>query len=195
MIINVDLDGVVYAFEPEIRRDVTTYRPFDGEELQPARTWDMDKAYDVSEGVMDKIFRDSVLDRSLFHRGNAIEGAAVAINSLSRRHTVRFVTEPGFQDDPVVRATAIGQKASWLAAHGLGNYPLICVNGSKQDYPADVIVDDNPNTTGWCQVGALNIAFNQPWNSLIKYEDFAVALGLVRADGWQDVLDAIARHE
>ena len=198
MIINVDLDGVVYRFEPEFRKLVTRARDLWGDKpappLQPATSWSLSEAYGISEQQARNIFETGVTDFNLFHTGDMMAEAALWLDRINKRHDVRFVTEPGFQGKPQVRAQAIAQKAQWLADMGLGNYPLILSSGSKQGYPADVIIDDKPDLK-WAQEGKLNILFAQPWNQEPNYHTPYLGMSLIRGTSWQHVNNTIARHD
>ncbi len=196
MIINVDLDGVVYRFEPEYRKLVEKAHHLWGEgvTLDVANEWSLGAAYGISDTQARRIFEQGVTSFSLFSSGDMMAEAALWLDRINKRHDVRFVTEPGFQGKAQVRAMAIKQKAQWLADMGLGNYPLILSSGSKQGYPADVIVDDKPDLK-WAQEGKVNILFDQPWNQEPNY--YAPWLGhhLIRAKSWQQVSNEIARHD
>ncbi len=197
MLVNIDLDGVVYRFEPEYRKLVERARVLWGEEptakLTVAKTWSLSDAYGISDTQSRAVFEQGVVNFDLFHTGDMVRDAALWIERIARRHTVRFVTEPGFPDKPQVRAQAIGQKAQWLADMGLGRYPLILSSGGKLDYTADVIVDDKPKLRQWAQPGKLPILFDQPWNQHPEWTE-ETAQTLVRATSWQQVNNAIARY-
>ena len=197
MIINIDLDGVVYRFEPEYRKLVEkATHLWTGEtvKLPVATTWSLSEAYGISDTQSRRIFEQGVTNHDLFHTGDMMEEAAMWISRIARRHTVRFVTEPGFPGKPQVRAQAIGQKAQWLADMGLGVYPLILSSGGKQDYHADVVVDDKPKLHQWAQPGSLPILYDQPWNQKVQWTE-ETAQTLVRATSWQQVNNAIARYD
>jgi hypothetical protein len=197
MIINVDLDGVVYRFEPEFRKLVERARVLWGDEptekLKPADQWALGAAYGISEAQGMRIFEQGVTNFSLFSSGDMMAEAGLWLNRINKRHDVRFVTEPGFQGKPQVRAMAIKQKTQWLADVGLGNYPVIYSSGSKQGYPADVIVDDKPSLK-WAQEGKVNILFDQPWNQTPDYHTPWLGQYLIRCKSWQDVSNEIARR-
>lgn len=202
MIINVDLDGVVYRFEPEFRKLVergkliwaTMDEQPEPDKLPVADQWDLASAYGISQAQFRNIFEQGVTSHDVFHTGDMEAEAALWLSRLRKNHTVRFVTEPGFPDKPQIRAQAIAQKAQWLADMGLGTYPVIFSSGGKQDYTADVVIDDKPSLH-WAQEGAINILFDQPWNQDPNY--WAPWLGhkLIRATSWQQVNNEIARRD
>ena len=198
MIINVDLDGVVYRFEPEYRKLVERARVLWGDEptekLDVANCWSLSESYGVSEAQARNIFEQGVTNFSLFSSGDMMAEAGLWLDRINKRHDVRFVTEPGFPDKPQVRAMAIKQKAQWLADMGLGRYPLILSSGGKQGYPADVVIDDKPDLK-WAQEGAKNILFDQPWNQDPNYHTPWLGMSLVRAKSWQTVNNEIARYD
>ena len=196
MIINVDLDGVVYRFEPEFRRLVEKAHHLWGTPvtLDVATSWSLSESYRISEQQARNIFSQGVKSHNLFHTGDMVAEAGLWIMRISKRNEVRFVTEPGFQDQPQIRAAAIQQKAQWLADMGLGNYPLILSSGSKQGYPADVVIDDKPDLK-WAQEGAVNILFDQPWNQSPEFHAPWIGKDLIRAKSWQQVSNTIARHD
>ena len=196
MIINVDLDGVVYRFEPEFRRLVEKAHHLWGTPvtLDVANCWSLSESYQISEQQARNIFSQGVKSHDLFRTGDMVEEAALWLDRINKRHDVRFVTEPGFQGNPQIRAAAIAQKADWLAYMGLGNYPLILSSGSKQGYPADVVIDDKPDLK-WAQEGKVNILFDQPWNQTPDYHTPWLGHSLIRAKSWQQVNNEIARHD
>ncbi len=195
MIINVDLDGVVYRFEPEYRKLVEKAHHLWGNPvtLDVANCWSLSESYGISEQQARNIFETGVKAYSLFSSGDMMAEAALWLDRINKQHDVRFVTEPGFQGKAQVRAMAIKQKAQWLADMGLGNYPLILSSGSKQGYPADVIVDDKPDLK-WAQEGKVNILFDQPWNQTPDYHTPWLGMSLIVAKSWQQVSNEIARH-
>ncbi len=195
MIINIDLDGVVYRFEPAFRKLVEKAHHLWGEgvTLDVADQWNLAKAYGISDTQFRNIFEQGVTSFSLFSSGDMMEEAALWLNRINKEHDVRFVTEPGFQGKAQVRAMAIKQKVQWLADMGLGNYPVIFSSGSKQGYPADVIVDDKPDLK-WAQEGKVNILFSQPWNQQPNYHEPWQGMSLIVAKSWQQVSNEIARH-
>ncbi len=196
MIINVDLDGVVYRFEPEVRFLVEKAHHLWGDPvtLDVADQWDLAAAYGISEQQFRNIFEQAVAKWDVFSVGDMEAEAALWLDRINKRHDVRFVTEAGFQGKPQVRASAIAQKAQWLADMGLGTYPLILSSGSKQGYPADVVIDDKPDLK-WAQEGAVNILYDQPWNQEPNYHAPWLGYGLIRATSWQQVSNEIARHD
>ncbi len=196
MLINVDLDGVVYRFEPEYRRLVERAHHLWGDPvtLDVATEWSLSESYHISETQARQIFEMGVTNYELFHTGDMVAEAGMWLDRIRKRHEVRFVTEPGFQGKPQVRAQAIAQKAQWLADMGLGTYPLVLSSGSKQGYPADVIVDDKPDLK-WAQEGKVNILFDQPWNQSPEFHTAWLGTDLIRAKSWQQVSNTIARHD
>ena len=183
MIINADSDGVVYDFMDLARRRLERKleRPLD-----PPRSWNPEETWGISEADLVYHFQEEARN-GVFQFGSPIPGAIDGLRSLvDSGHQVRIVTNKGSMGRGA--RAAIKDTVHWYALQGLlGDVDLVFTRGyGKQDYPADVVIDDQPNMA-WTQEGAANILFNQPWN-----QSTGSAKGMwIRAGNWAEVLELV----
>ncbi len=170
MIINVDSDGVVYdlvSLTQELAR-----REYIQDFPKPT-SWGFGN-WNISFTEVMALWAV----KGAFEHGQPEPGAIQGIrNLLEENHTVRIVTaKHGLPD----QAQAMQETIEFYRFHGLlGEVDLVFPIG-KQDYPADVIIDDKPNLD-WVQKNKVNLFFTQPWN---KNVNLAGRYEVVRVAGW-----------
>lgn len=185
LVINSDMDGVVYDYSGSLFRMAST--TYGRDDYPPPRTWDTHKTLGLEEEDFWEFFHDCV-QNGVFRHGMPIPGAVEGIRKLLKDgHRVRMVTNKHLRN-ALSTWHAQTDMLHFLHEHELlHQVELVFTMGrfKKQGYPADVVIDDKP-TLEWVQVGALNILFDQPWN-----EDIEVPPSVIRARGWDEVLSLI----
>ena len=192
MVINVDLDGVVYDFT-DAMREAFDYRGWEGAGEWPDphiwQTWDV---WPISRKDFYEVLYAEVLDGYLFRLGNLIDGAQEGMQRLKQNgFYVRIVTAKTF-NDPNVTRMARHNVLRFLDLYDLPHHELVFSGRrGKGDFRADITVDDKPKLGGWVQDGALNLLFDQPWNRTIaEMPDFFERPGWFdRARNWNDVVE------
>jgi len=204
MKINIDLDGVLHDFvedaREEYRRAFTLYE--DVTCLPEPEHWNIweqwcSNAYDPDThdlGCLTKSQFWTLIDKGIsvgrvYGGGNnrLVLGAKEGLAALREAgHHIRIVTSKAITDRKL-RGQAIRNVTYFLDATNL-EYDEICfVKGDKQDFDADIVIDDKPDTGKWAQKGKLNILFAQRWN-----EDYTTAPAV---EMWSDDLWALPQIE
>ncbi len=184
MIINVDSDGVVYDFIGIVQRRLERWLD---RKLETPTSWQVENTWGITrEDVVFHFEREA--KHGVFQFGSPIPGAIDGLKALiDKGHQVRIVTNKAGMG----RGTraAIQDTAHWYGLKGLlGDLDLVFTRGyDKQAYPADVVIDDQPNLT-WIQKNAANILFDQPWNQNLA----VIPEGMwIRAADWDVVLELV----
>ncbi len=188
LVINVDLDGVVYDFDHVMRALGGYYLE---RELPVSRSWNMWECWDVTMEEWLEMFHRAAKEDELFYVGREIEGGPAGVRQLlSAGHRVRFVSHKNLAD-PDAAAAAMIQTVRWLNRQDLLTGTEIVFTGDKQGYKADVVIDDKTSLE-WAQAGALNLLFDQPWNWYAEPESRLIGEPPVRrVHGWDDVLETV----
>lgn len=163
LIINCDVDGVLYDFN----REITLHAEERFERQLPAATsWSIWEDWGVTREVWWDLFGDAIRDGVFLH-GDAVEFGK-GINAIKQwsedGHRVRLVTSKGGTTNQLI---AIAQRdcTSWLEQQGILPFVEVCfTGGDKSGYLADVVIDDHPNLK-WAQESARNLLLAQPWNA------------------------------
>jgi 5' nucleotidase, deoxy (Pyrimidine), cytosolic type C protein (NT5C) len=186
MIINVDSDGVVFDMVGILTRRSETKL---GRDLPAVTSWDF-KNWGSTPAEIRLMFEDEAR-QNLFGMGAAIPGAVDGIFRLvNAGHQVRIVTNKGTKALGRGSKNAMQDTVQWYYGIGLlGVVDLVFVEGGKQGYPADVVVDDKPDMS-WAQADAVNILFHQPWNQATWSPPESDRVWY-RAVGWREVLELV----
>ena len=205
MMINVDLDGVVYDFT-EAMREAFDYRfgqaMLDRGEPTPTHwpdpwTWELDESWPVERQTVMEVMQAEILDRKLFRYGHAIDGAIEGLREIQAMgHHIRIVTAKTF-NDPYTTQIARASTLGWLYDNDVPHNTLAFSDSrGKESYRAAVVIDDKPKLTDWVQPQALNVLMDQPWNRTI--ETFPSDLRFARCRSWSDIVemvDSMSRQE
>jgi len=194
LIINCDVDGVVYNFNQEITRHAE--ERFE-RQLPEATSWSIWKDWGITKAEWWKLFGDAIRDGVFLH-GDAIEFGK-GINAIKQwsedGHRVRLVTSKG---GPTNQLVAIAQRdtISWLEQQGILPFVEVCfTGGDKSGYLADVVIDDHPNLK-WAQEGARNLLLAQPWNASLgaittARGDWAGGVPVHRITDWEGLIHQV----
>lgn len=177
LVINFDLDGVIYNFSTQIRQiaDRTDVRiimeeygaPLPEGEVPMNTEWNMEKAFGISKKAFWHLFYLAV-ERGAFRDGEAFPDSVETVDYCVRRgHRVRIVTSKQFSDP---RKSLVAQRdvLSWLYENTPWYHQVEIVFASdKQGYLADVIIDDKPDLS-WVQDHSTNLLVAQPWNATFE---------------------------
>ncbi len=183
LVINVDVDGVLYDFHSEMERLGTFY--FTRGVMPPPTQWHVWFDWGISRERWWRFFGWAI-SQGVFRNGDAIEDGR-GINAIKMwsedGHRVRLVTSKG---GPTNHLVAIAQRdcISWLEQEGVLPFVEVAfTGGDKSGYLADVIIDDQPNLK-WCQEGARNLMLAQPWNVTTDHP----LGGVLRVANWEDLI-------
>jgi 5'(3')-deoxyribonucleotidase len=146
MIINIDLDGVIYDFHKEFTDYVSIKKdPTFQWRLPEPTTWEFWREWNMSHGEWKGWFRRAIEDKTIWWKGTPIGAASKVMWHLSDAgHTLRIVTYRLVHK--FNHATSIQATVSWLDEHNIP-YHDICFlsHRTKKDHiRADVALDDNP---------------------------------------------------
>lgn len=186
MIINVDSDGVVYSLDsaldklyPQIVRDRTR--------------WDYG-----NPDAIERFFTEGVL-LGVFLVGEPVPGAIDGIRALEAAgHRVRIVTSKTMGTDYLTYVARVNA-LEWYDRHDLSHLEIAFTGHEwgKDAYPADLVIDDQPDLKWTQSAPTVNVLFDQPWNRdplayvarVQERPNFDGWLQLHRAFGWGDVLE------
>lgn len=182
--INVDVDGVVYDFEGQIKRYAEKLLQ---RKLVPATHWHFWEDWGLTERQWHDLFKRAVLEEEIFLHGPPVDGALGVLSGLEERGwTIRFVTNKQFPDDPDMTAAARYQTIQWMHKKGLGHHQLAFA-ADKTRFDADVVIDDKPDLS-WVQKGRINLLYDNPWNRDVRVKSMVnKPLGVNRVHGWDGV--------
>ena len=202
MLINVDLDGVVYPFHNAVTRLAETWitnfkypsptlYPNAPVRLPDPAQWNMWDQWGITHQEYEEEFWPWAVEHGVFNQTvPPIHGARYAIEYLmDEGHEIRFVTHKPTQGG-MFKHHAIRDCVQWLSWNRI-SYDSIVFDGQKQRYAADIIIDDNPDYARWSQREAKwNFLFDQPWNRDFDIND-ELSNG-ARVYSWPDILDGLA---
>lgn len=177
MIINIDSDGVMYNLVGHTQELAKHVHGID----QPRPdSWGFDN-WDLDFKKIHALWGKS----GAFLDGRPVSWSIEVVKWLiGEGHTVRIVTH---KHDLPYEARAMRDTITWYERQGLlRDVDLVFPKGNKNDYPADIIIDDKPDLS-WAQEGKINLLFDQPWNQ------GAETKGVIRVHGWFEVPVALKR--
>jgi 5'(3')-deoxyribonucleotidase len=190
MIINVDLDGVVYDFHKQFTKYISLL--VNGGWLMPEPiTWEFWHEWNMSHDEWKGWFRKGIEDKEIWWKGDAISGAAHNLWKLSGDgHTIRIVTYRLVHK--FNHAASIQATVSWLDDNNIPYHDIAFLSHrtSKNDIRADVVLDDNPNylPAGLESNGARGVLFERPWNRTAVRDYYSV-------DSWDNFYEGVNAME
>lgn len=201
MIINVDVDGVLYDFVGALRSHIRSKMGDPDLVLPDPTSWHIWNHWTLGSHPMTKQdfyawFKQAVEHGNLFGQPQRIiteQAPSVLLDwKMNLGHNVRFVTRKKFPvHEGDMSALAQGQTEKFLHYWGLDEIPIFYVGDGveKTSYPADLAIDDDPNLQRWVNPdqNAVNILFRQPWNDEVTSSK---PPRLIRSNRW-DKIDKI----
>lgn len=193
MIINVDLDGVVYDFHTSLMEYI--YGKGGWLHLVTPRRWNVWEDWGMTFGEWNHWFRRAVEDGEVWGKGPMIPGARHYLWKLSDEgHHIRIVT------DRLVHAfghrAAVTATAQWLDDNNIP-YRSLSFEGKKYLFASDnsVLIDDKPSNVNSFVYSVTDeltryeaVLFAQPWNDVdVNYLQPTVR----RLSGWEAVYEWI----
>lgn len=182
MRINLDLDGVCYAWDKTarymLRRKLAQEgRPIPVELFSPSPHWH--SIEEVVEPADWEWLWDEGVDLGLFRYGHCITGAIEGTEVLGRLGELRIVTARPHR--------AIQDTYDWIGfMFNRANILDVVFTDDKHEVDADVYVDDAPHHAVKLHgMGKKIIVFQQPWNNCI-----APDCG-IQVSGWPAVVQAV----
>lgn len=189
--INFDMDGCVVAFESEFQRMV------ERETGTALGVWDSWTPFGWDRETFEGHFRKAIMNGVFLSAGEVPEAVAAVHACRDAGHRIRFVTSKQIDSYPESVMAKL-QTLQWLHHRGLLKPDVeIAFTANKVGYEADVVIDDNPDTSRWAQLGSVNILFDRPWNADVETGK-KITWGrpdVVRAKGWTEVIEIIARTD
>ncbi len=187
MIINVDMDGVLFDFD----RRVSTML---GRESKKSLAWAMAERYEVFDWPLT--FTTLINNFKLFNPGACRlinPGAQVAPSVIWRwtklGYKVRIVTNKKIANR-FVSSKAQQQSIEWLSYMVDLSVVAVVFTDDKTAYPANVVIDDNPAIDEWWQPNAMNLVYEQPWNSCSTYQ-YPSDSTLLRVRNWEEISEEV----
>lgn len=181
----IDLDGVLYQWEPTARRVLEEHW---GVRITESETWDW-----IREKLVERLgpslgaqaghwlFRGEGVIAGLWRNGEPYPGAVDAARKLALSHDVVIVTaRPRY---------ALRDTMSWLLFHGIYPTELIILPPGEGQRPkssvlCDWYVDDSPaNVEELDAAGRRAFLFDQPWNRACPAGE--------RVSGWEDLMEKL----
>jgi len=175
MLINVDLDGVVYPFDEAVTRLAEhwiSHVRYPGRDwyrqsltrLPRPSDWEFWHSWGITTEEYAENFWPWAVEHQVFNQTIApFAGARAGIIELRQAgHHIRFVSHKPTQGGEF-KHHAIRDAVQWLSWNHIP-YDSVVFDGNKQQYHAEVVIDDKPDCS-WVQDDALNILYDQPWNT------------------------------
>jgi hypothetical protein len=196
LIINSDSDGVIYQWTETILKMGQFH--FNREEPYPTPTgWNLETVMGLEYDEFWHFFH-LMAQNGVFRHGEPVPGAIEALRKFIKdKHRVRVITNKHLREE---RSTyhACRDMVGFLFDHGLlQEVEVILAIGKykKQDFPADVVIDDKPDLSWYQPEAEVNILFDQPWNHETQINGRS---NLVRASDWEQVkkiVDEVAQDD
>lgn len=174
--IGVDIDGTVCESMPVILQEAKriTGRTYDKDDI---KEWNQQLDGTDIGRVIEYLYRNTTFKLLSM---KPVEGAVRGIRSLSKHHTIVFVTSRHIVTAPIT--------SLWIHHH-FGDYPIWHTGRSddKARYDLDLLIDDAPShAMNFSKTGRV-ILFDQPWNRKVKETS-----RISRARNWNEVLERLA---
>lgn len=192
LVINVDVDGVLYDFTEAMRIEVNAVMGIPVLDLPDPTTWELDGSWPVSHAQVTSLMLDGIVQGRVFRKGWVIDAIAKPIMHrwIQSGHHVRLVTAKTFPTDPLATKMARTGMIEWLYENEIPHSTISFTDHhGKLDHRADVIIDDKPDLS-WAQLGADNLLFDHPWNRRVDEEAMDI-LGVTRVRSWSDIRDRV----
>lgn len=158
LIIGVDLDNTIVAWEAAYLRDALVFDPeFPADEFRSRSTYELDTA------SSSPFTRELVMRRPNFYAEmDPIPGALEALVAMvAAGHHVQLISQPDV-DNP----TGHSDKLSWVARHlGPEWRSRLVLTHDKTLWSGDVLIDDKPSITGLKTPTWEHIYFTQRYNT------------------------------
>lgn len=158
LIIGVDLDNTVVAWESAYARDAVLIDPaFPVDEFMQRGTYDLDTA------TSSKETRYKVMQRRGFYREmDILPGAKEALEAMvSMGHQVFLISQPDV-DNP----TGHSDKLWWVRKHlGAQWATRLVLTHDKTLWRGDILIDDKPVVSGLLKPSWQHIYFTQRYNA------------------------------
>jgi len=165
MIINIDLDGTVYPFEPRFHKFC---EGFTGKKFPEITQWDIHSCWGITKEKFNELFRDFIMHK-MFREGDPYPDAIEVISRLRESHTINLVTARSYQyderfDTQVQYAIRV-DTSNWVSQiphDGLFfTKNKSCISG--------LLLDDYiPNLESKGELES--ICYTQPWNKEWKWD-------------------------
>jgi hypothetical protein len=160
LVINVDMDGVLVHLTLELRVIAQElFKRYFGEPTE----WSLRNSWNLSHSQADELWKGAFRNRAFYHAPAYVGGCTLVQSWVDAGHKVRLVTSAAMRTE-IDTLTVRQDKLEWLYDHGLGALPVVFGGHDKTGIPADVVLDDKTDASGWAKPGALNLMVAQPWN-------------------------------
>lgn len=196
LIINSDSDGVIYQWTETIlemgQRHFRRDEPYD-----TPKGWNLEEVMDMTYDEFWGFFH-LMAQNGVFRHGDPVPGAIDSLRKFIKdNHRVRVITNKHLRHE-LSTYHACRDMVGFLHDHNLLQHvEVILAIGryKKQDFPADVVIDDKPDLSWYQPEAEVNMLFDQPWNEEVQLNGHS---NLVRVSGWEDVVkivDEIAKEK
>jgi 5'(3')-deoxyribonucleotidase len=187
MRINVDMDGVLFDFDRRISLMV-------GREPINPTEWAMADRYDLAD--WSTTFSTFINNFNLFNPGacrlidpGATDAPIVIARWVRHGFKIRIVSNKQIANR-FVSSKAQQQSIEWLSYIVDLKKVDVVFTDDKCDYPADVVIDDNPAIKDWWQPDALNLLYSQPWNRATRNQ-YPSDSTLLRVADWAEIREEV----
>lgn len=180
--VGVDIDGVLYPFDVELKNALVSGGWRQAEECPPPTKWEFFEDWKMDRHLFVAYCDQFTNKHELFRHGDPYPGAAEQIDRLIKAgHEVILITNRNFGDEGVIQ----GSTQNWLFDHGFQYHELYFVK-DKREISVDYHIDDNRDNH-FAMLGAEvdSWLLTQPWNeheftfsrvrSLEEYVDYVLA--------------------
>ena len=165
----IDIDGVLYKWEPAARFLLRHYRDY---QLEPSQSWDYIKDH-IDRGTWDWLWTVGI-QKGLFRHGNCYMGAFEALKHINKTHDITLITSRPRE--------AVEDTLAWVAYHKIPAREVhILGEGQKKSaVPCDWYLDDNvANAVDLSSTGKPVVLWDRPWNKGVL-----IPVGVERIDTW-----------
>lgn len=161
--VGVDIDGVLYPFDEELKKALLRNgKRFYEHELPPPTKWEFYDEWNMTRECFVDYCNEYTNTGQLFRHGDPYPGAVAQVRRLAEAgHHVILITNRNFGDAGVVR----GATQVWLHNHKVPYFELHFVK-DKTEIEVDYHIDDNvDNHIAMRRAGVRSFLLNQKWNA------------------------------
>lgn len=166
MVLNIDIDGVIFPFDKVIKKFAEKYLDC---KLPAITQWDIWKDWNITEEKFYEIFsqlstdtRDTTLEET-----QPVVGAVKYLRMLKDNHTINLVTSRGTEySNKMGEETMFGirmKTIEWIFNYSIPHHNLMFVR-NKNMVKADYVLDDGVHNFSKKST-AVQVCFDRPWNS------------------------------
>lgn len=163
MILNIDLDGVLFPFHEE-------FSNFAGRDSSQITDWDIASCWGISKKEFYELF-DSFILSGGFSKGEPEVNSVAVLKRLSKHHTISISTSRSTKLSTELALKTRQDTVQWLADHKIPHQNLFFLR--EKHLIGGLLLDDCPEYLEDYRTVGTAVCFNRPWNQ--NYNGFRVS--------------------